>query len=565
MHATLFKPPSLAAQVATLLQTVAELRADVASLRQENSELRRQVAELKCEVGYWKSRHADVVRKNIQLQAELDQAHAEIRQLKAERFGKQSEKQSKADRSNELADPQATLSPIPKKKRGQQPNQPAPKRRDHSHLPTREAVVDVSDQAKLCACCGKPFAAVDCENDSEQLEIETVVYRQVTRRRRYRRTCECKSQPTTIIAPLPPKLLPKSNIGTSIWVHLLLEKFQLQRPTHRTLEQLRMLGLNLSASTVASGLQRLEPLFTPIYKAIRERHLQANYFHADETRWRVFVAKAGKTGHLWWLWMFASDDAVVFVLDPSRSHDVPQAHFAGLSPEQFNALMVDRYAGYKAMLQVKNGILVLAFCWAHVRRDFVRVGKGFPELTPWSLAWLGRIRELYYRNRERLKQKADSPEFSAADKHLREHVEMMREQCESELADDKLREPCRKALSSLQDHWSGLTLFVNDPRLPLDNNRGERLIRNPAVGRKNYYGSGAEWSGRLAMMLFSIFATLAIWKINPLAWLTAYLTACADNGGRPPENLNDFLPWTMPENRRAEMSSAARQAGDNSS
>jgi hypothetical protein len=60
-----------------------------------------------------------------------------------------------------------------------------------------------------------------------------------------------------------------------------------------------------------------------------------------------------------------------------------------------------------------------------------------------------------------------------------------------------------------------LTLFVDDPRIPLDNNYGERLIRNPAVGRKNYYGSGAQWSGRLAMMLFSIFATLVLWKINP--------------------------------------------------
>ena len=62
-------------------------------------------------------------------------------------------------------------------------------------------------------------------------------------------------------------------------------------------------------------------------------------------------------------------------------------------------------------------------------------------------------------------------------------------------------------------------MFVDDPRIPLDNNYGERLIRGPAVGRKNYYGSGAEWSGRLAMMMFSIFATLILWKINPRVWL----------------------------------------------
>ena len=61
-----------------------------------------------------------------------------------------------------------------------------------------------------------------------------------------------------------------------------------------------------------------------------------------------------------------------------------------------------------------------------------------------------------------------------------------------ELADETLREPCRKVLVSLNEHWSGLTLFVDDPRIPLDNNSSERLIRNPATtlravpGRKNY-------------------------------------------------------------------------------
>ena len=58
------------------------------------------MSELRCEVGYWKSLHARAVERNTKLQAELDQAKAEIRQLKAERFGKQSEKQSATDRSN---------------------------------------------------------------------------------------------------------------------------------------------------------------------------------------------------------------------------------------------------------------------------------------------------------------------------------------------------------------------------------------------------------------------------------------------------------------------------------
>jgi len=72
-----------------------------------------------------------------------------------------------------------------------------------------------------------------------------------------------------------------------------------------------------------------------------------------------------------------------------------------------------------------------------------------------------------------------------------------------ELANEKLREPCRKALASLREHWMGLTLLIDDARIPLDNNDSKRMIRGPAVGRKNYYGSGSQWSGRLARMLRS--------------------------------------------------------------
>jgi len=80
-------------------------------------------------------------------------------------------------------------------------------------------------------------------------------------------------------------------------------------------------------------------------------------------------------------------------------------------------LVVDRYSAYKAMRQVKLGQLLLAFCWAHVRRDFVRIGKGYPELKDWALAWLLRIRELYCLNRERLRHAPGASERVAAEGH----------------------------------------------------------------------------------------------------------------------------------------------------
>src|SRR4051794_36347507 len=96
--------------------------------------------------------------------------------------------------------------------------------------------------------------------------------------------------------------------------------------------------------------------------------------------------------------------------------------------------------------------------------------------------------------------------------------------------------PVRKVLTSLQEHWSGLTLFVEDVRVPMDNNLSERRLRGPALGRKNYYGSGALWSGQLAATLFSILATLELWGLNPRLWLHWYLQSCAEAGGKVPRN-----------------------------
>ena len=93
------------------------------------------------------------------------------------------------------------------------------------------------------------------------------------------------------------------------------------------------------------------------------------------------------------------------------------------------------------------------------------------------------------------------------------------------------------------------------------NNTAERAQRGPVVGRKNYYGSGAVWSGRLAAMLFSLLQTLCLWELNPRAWLTAYLKACAEAGGEAPADGGRFLPW----NRSAEQQRVWAMAGEDTS
>lgn len=172
---------------------------------------------------------------------------------------------------------------------------------------------------------------------------------------------------------------------------------------------------------------------------------------------------------------------------------------------------------------------------------------------PWALEWLLDIRELYHLNRQRLLCRHDPAAFAVHDRKLRDAVDAMSAKRDEQLSHKDLHPACRKTLESLSEHWKGLTLFVEYPDVPMDNNRTERTQRGPVVGRKNYYGSGALWSGKLAAMLFSVFATLKLHGINPRQWLTRYLEACVAAGGMVPENVGDFLPWNMSEEVKAVM------------
>jgi transposase len=201
-------------------------------------------------------------------------------------------------------------------------------------------LVELPEAEPMCRRCGQPWRERSDTEDSTPIEIEVHAYRRVLRRRRYQATCACAGGRTRT-APPAPKLIPKSLLGTSVWVEILLDKYASHRPTERLRAAWKDLGLPLAASTVAGGLQRLLPLEEPLGQAIQERVQQSPVPQADATRWLVFVDQEGKVGHRWWLWAFLGTDAVVYVLDPRRSHEVPEGHFrADLSV----VLMVDRLA-----------------------------------------------------------------------------------------------------------------------------------------------------------------------------------------------------------------------------
>ncbi len=348
-------------------------------------------------------------------------------------------------------------------------------------------------------------------------------------------------------------------MGISVWVMVLLDKFLYYRPTCRLLSELESYGLSLSQGTITGGLEAIAHLFIPVVDAITAKSRAEKRWHADETRYLVFAEAEGKLGYRWYLWVFVSPSTAVYVLDPSRSSRVPQAHFQGVPG---GILSVDRYQAYKVLLKLKSGRLRLAFCWAHVRRDFLTVARDWPALKDWAMAWVIAIGSLYHLNRQRLAQPDCPGKYAEAQARLEFAVSEMRHTTDEQRADHLLHPAASKVLDSLVRHWDGLTLFVAHPEVPMDNNTAERALRGPVVGRKNFYGAGSAWSGKLAANLFTIFQTLQLWGTNPRTWLTAYLQACAENNNRPPRDIAGYLPWNMSKSQLEAKASPA--AWDNS-
>jgi transposase len=508
------------------------------------------------QAAYWKRMHELALAREVELRAENESLRAQLRLREQQLFGTSSE----AGPAPGEASP--ARQGTPKKPRGQQPGKPGPQRRDHSHLPALEEILELPAQQQHCSCCGLPFESFPGTEDGEILEVFVKAYRRVYRRRRYRPTCGCENNPGIITTPPPDKVIPRSTLGVSIWVEVLLDKFLFYRPSYRLLEDWKTHGLDLSLGTVIDGLHRLAPLFEPVYQALIEHNQEQKHWHADETRWLVFATVEGKVGYRWTLWVFHSEEAVVFVLDSGRAHDVPEDH---LGPVKEGILSVDRYSAYKAMKQVKEGLILLAFCWAHVRRDFLEVARSWPKEEEWALAWVERIGQLYKDNEARLEVQEQPLAFAQKDGQLRQGMQQMEQQARQELADASIHPARQKVLESLQNHWDGLTVFVQHPEVPMDNNTAERVQRGPVVLRKNSYGSGAVWAGELAAMLFSVFGTLCLWDINPRVWLSAYLQECAKAGGRAPANVSEFLPWQMTQEKRRQWSLEKEQEQEDSS
>lgn len=517
---------------------------------QREADLKEQLRQKKQQVS---SLTAEIERKDKHIQ----QLAAQNQWLKKQVFGRSTEQRKSKDREKTEQTEQNPPKPKEpreegnkKRNRGQQPGTEGHGRRRRTELPAKETIHALPPDQRRCPICGLPYGDRGLTRDSEQVEYVVKIYRRVHKRKCYFATCECDHRAASVTAPVPPKVIPKGMVHRSLITHVLMEKWLHQRPLGRVLEALRVEGLELAQGTITGALRRITEMLRPVYGRLLGRSRSADRWKMDETGWMVFLpVEDEQSSRRWWLWVVITEETVVFLLEPTRSGQVPKKH---LGADAAGVLLVDRYGGYKVL---PEGI-VLAYCWAHVRRDFVRVAESdsYQSLHRWAERWIDRIAELYRLNKQRLAAGEDQQAFAHWDRLLREQIEQMERIRQQQLKRPNLSRKARAVLESLAEHWEGCTVFADHPEVPMDNNESERRLRNPACGRKNYYGCGSQWSTELTAMLFSVFSTLKKNDINPKEWLDAYLEACAEAGGEAPEEqtLESFLPWNLPEERKKE-------------
>ena len=513
------------------------------------------------------------------LEADLARLRATGAVLSRALYGRKSEQQEKA-RSG--------------RPRGQQHGAPGHGRTQRPGLEERSEELNPPEDACVCGRCEQPYAPNGAE-ESTLVEIEVKAHKRVIRRPRWRRTCKCSSSPMEVSAPPVPRLFPRTLYGTSFWARFLFEHCACFRPVHRVAAWFSSQGLTVSPGTLADSLKRFVPLFEPVAHAILAHQNKAALRHADETGWRVQELRGEERSSRAWLWTSVSSDAVCFHIDPSRSAEAAHKLFG--KALLGTVIVCDRYSAYKRLARLLGGLVTLAWCWSHMRRDFIDCAAGQVDLTDWCRGWIERTAQRYagrllgglviawcwshmrrdfmtarpsgsrtgpgmdradrrdLLNEARLEHydpglKRPAPAFDAAQTALKEVLDALFAEAQRELAalPDEAREG--KALRSLLNHRGGLSVFFDRPQVPMDNNKAERFLRGPSIGRRLSFGSDSEDGARFTAIMYSVVGTLSMNGIDVLRWLEAWLEACAKNGGQPPDDLSPWLPWSMSEERR---------------
>jgi transposase len=425
------------------------------------------------------------------------------------------------------------------------PVAPRPTRLGHGprvqpRLPMVEQIHELDEaDRQCCPKCGQPLAAM--AGQFEDADEVTVVERRfvVVRHRRQKYRCRCNGHVETAVAP--PGLAAREDArghhySVEFAVEVATQKYLDHLPLERQVRIMRREGLEIDSHTLWDQLNALAQVLAPSHEALTRYVLSAEWLGADETWWRVMVQPKAKR---WWAWTLAREDAVVYRILDSRSQDAARQVLG----DYRGVVMADGYGAYDALARGSPGF-TLAHCWAHVRRKYVEAEPHYPAPGQAVLDLIGR---LYAVEAQVPALRADATaEDRASALALRGRLRA--EQSRAIVGEIRAwaveqrvlpESSLGKAIRYMLGLWRGLTRFLDDPRIPIDNNHTERGLRGVVVGRKNHYGSRSQRGTEVAALFYSLIESAKLCGIDPKAYLlTAARAALADRSAVTlPHNL----------------------------
>ena len=486
---------------AQLEQQLAESQERLAALERENQLLRQKVDWL--------------VRRIFGSSSEkLDSAQLELLQLSG------------------VSQPVEAPVAAPRQERRDRPSRPPKAPRLPDNLPVIEQVLDpepVKAQPENWRCIGQEV--------TEQLDYEPGRF---LKRRTVRRKYVHRTDPDTtpILAPLPECLLERGLAAPGLLAHILVSKYCDHLPLYRQ-EQIfqRRYGINLPRQTLVRWVELAAQWLQPIYEQIRTGVLAGGYVQVDETPVDYLEPGHGQTkqGYLWTGCRPGGD--VFFSWHTSRA----AACLEVILPVDFKGtLQCDGYAAYPAFAKGRQGAIVLAGCWAHVRRGFYEAREEAPRTSAWFLRQMQNL----YRIESGLRAQKAGPALRAA---VRAHQSRpIVERIGRALVRLKtLRRFLPKSLmGEAMDYalgqWSTLQVYLQDGRIEIDNNLVENAIRPTALGKKNWLFMGEAEAGQRGAIIYTLVESCRRRGQDPYSYLREVLT-------RLPRMTNHQIPEVTPE------------------
>ncbi len=404
------------------------------------------------------------------------------------------------------------------------------------HLPRIEQVLEPEDTA--CPCCRGEMAVIG-HDTSERLDVIPAQFRVLVTKRPKLACRACAG--VVVQAPAPERLVAGGMPTEATVAHVLVSRYADHLPLHRQSQILARQGLGIGRDTLASWLGTAASEIRPVAARLREILLGSARLFADETTLPVLDPGRGRTkkGYAWAIarddrpWGGADPPAVVFRYAPGRGKEHAERLLGGYA----GILQCDGYAAYKSVSTTGAGP-TLAFCWAHVRREFVDLAKTGPP--PIAAEALRRIAALYDVEAE-VRGKPPDLRRAARRAKSRALVEDLFAWFEAQLVRLPGRAPTAEAIRYALNHREGLERFLDDGRIDIDSNVVERAIRPLVLSRKNaLFASGDDGGGRWAAVA-SLIETCKMNGVDPQRYFSDVLTRLVN--AWPQSRIDELMPW----------------------